>query len=803
MTHAVGTIEPGDTRAAVPIESAPTGGPPADDQPAGGPPANATAERNGASSPPGRAEAGLPASARAGEDDGPAQRPGRAAQVLCGALQFLAFVAYSTLNLLVVVWGYEWISASTGVVEFAQRSFGVGAGVFVLTATLPILLKWLLIGRWRVQEIPVWGLSYVRFWVVKTAIRANPLAVVFAGSPLYAFYLRALGADIGRGVVILSRHVPICTDLLSIGDGTLVRKDAFLACYRAHDRMIQTGPVTLGRDVFVGEFAVLDIGTSMGDGAQLGHASSLHPGQAVPAGQSWHGSPAQPGPVSYRLDGSTRHASLRRAAYSLVQILFTVLAIPTFVFGVAHVLLTFPWLAPLWDAATAHVTSGMFYVDAAILSAVLFCGALVLAFVVVMIVPRVLNLALPPGRVFPLYGLRHWLHRVVERMTNLRVFTELTGDSSFIVHYLQALGYRLRPIQQTGSNFGMAVKQENPYLSTVGTRTMVADGLSILNADYSNTAFRLSRASIGAHSFLGNNIVYPAGGRTGDNVLLATKVMVPLDGAVRENVGLLGSPCFEIPRTVLRDTDLGLDSPQELHRRLRAKDAHNLVTMALFLAVRWFYTYAVIVVIGVGVDLYRTHGLWVLAAHNIALLGVTVGYWVLVDRCLFSLQLLAPRGCSIYDHTFWGHERYWKVSTPLYRMPFDGTPLKNVLWRLVGVRLGKGVFDDGCVIAEKAFVSIGDDCTLNAGSILQCHSQEDGAFKSDRTTIGAGCTIGVGAWVHYGVTVGDEVDIAADAFVMKGEEIPPGARWGGNPARDLTKDQSTWAPVPATTGESR
>ncbi len=106
-------------------------------------------------------------------------------------------------------------------------------------------------------------------------------------------YLRALGAQIGRGVTILSRHVPVCTDLLTIGDGTVIRKDAFFTCYRAHAGVIQTGAVTLGRDVFVGEKTVLDIDTSLGDGAQLGHASSLHRGQAVPAGERWHGSPAQ------------------------------------------------------------------------------------------------------------------------------------------------------------------------------------------------------------------------------------------------------------------------------------------------------------------------------------------------------------------------------------------------------------------------------------------------------------------------------------------------------------------------------
>ena len=74
----------------------------------------------------------------------------------------------------------------------------------------------------------------------------------------------------------------------------MIRKDSSFTCYRAHDGRIQIAPVTLGRDVYVGEATVLDIGTTLGDGAQLGHTSSLHAGQAVPAGERWHGSPAEP-----------------------------------------------------------------------------------------------------------------------------------------------------------------------------------------------------------------------------------------------------------------------------------------------------------------------------------------------------------------------------------------------------------------------------------------------------------------------------------------------------------------------------
>ena len=58
--------------------------------------------------------------------------------------------------------------------------------------------------------------------------------------------------------------MPVCTDLLTIGAGTVIRKDAFLQCYRAEAGWIETGPVTIGRDVFIGEKTVLDIDSAAG-----------------------------------------------------------------------------------------------------------------------------------------------------------------------------------------------------------------------------------------------------------------------------------------------------------------------------------------------------------------------------------------------------------------------------------------------------------------------------------------------------------------------------------------------------------
>ncbi|MFJ1730032.1 Pls/PosA family non-ribosomal peptide synthetase [Streptomyces sp. NPDC088254] len=725
----------------------------------------------------------------------PPRRARNGEYVLCGALQLLFLLGYPALTTIVAVKGYEWVSAGPNPVDIYLRAVAYGIAMFLGLCCLPIMLKWLLIGRWKPQQIRVWSMAYLRFWLVKTLVQRNPMAL-FVGSPLYVLYLRALGAKVGRGAVVFSRNVPVCTDLLSIGDGAVIRKDSFFNGYRAHNGIIQTGAVSLGKDALVGEMTVLDIWTSLGDGAELGHSSSLHAGQAVPDGERWHGSPAQPTDVDCRriptMDVSTR----RRVAFTTVQLVNLLLVGTPLMFVIAILALTkVPQLVTLSAAEPVSFTSWAFYRDdALVVSAVSFFGAALVGLVFVGTVPRVLNLFIKPDKVYPLYGFHYWIHRAIARMSNSRFYLNLFGGTSYVVHYLRWLGYDLRGVRQTGSNFGEMVKQDTPFLSAVGSGTMVADGLSIINADFSNTSFRLSRVSIGAENFLGNLIAYPAQGKTGDNCLLATKVMAPVHGQVREGVGLLGAPSFEIPRSVRRDRQLEVASEDEVRRRLRAKNVYNTISMGLFLLARWLLIFLVTAFYLAAIDLWDSLGAFAFALATAGILVFTVVYNVLVDRMIIPLQALRPQGCSIYDRAFWRHERFWKVTTLGYVLLFNGTPLKNVIWRLLGVRIGRRVFDDGLRIPERTFTTIGDDCTFNVDTVVQCHSQEDGGFKSDHIVIGAGCTLGVGTLVHYGVTMGDGAVLATGSFLMKGEEMPPHARWGGNPAKKMREQSADLQP---------
>jgi non-ribosomal peptide synthetase-like protein len=702
--------------------------------------------------------------------------------VLCGTLQFLFFLGYLYVAALAIAGGYEWISAGAGAIDVYLRSVLVGGGAFLAVCAFPILAKWTLIGRWKPQQIRVWSLAYVRFWIVKTLVQRNPL-VLFAGTPLYMLYLRALGAKLGRGALIFSHRVPVCTDLLSIGDDTVIHKDTFFTCYRAEGGLIQTGAVTLGKDVVVGEASVLDIDTSMADEAQLGHTSSLHAGQSVPGGERRHGFAAQARTdVDYRGVDPIASGAARGIVYSVLQLLgILALRLPLAIGALAILIAEVPQLAALVDPGPLAFTSPTFYLAALVVSLVLFAGSSLVGLLVVLTVPRVLNLFIEPDRVYRLYGFHYGVHRAIERMTNVTFFPRVLGDSSYIVPYLRWLGYDLSQVEQTGSNFGLEVKHENPYLCTIGSGTMVADGLSIMNASFSSTSFRVSRAAIGPRNFLGNYIVYPPQGRTGDNCLLGTKAMVPLDGEVREDIGLLGSPSFEIPRSVNRDSRFDhLGRGDELRRRLGAKNKHNAVTIGLYLLAWWLFWFGATVLAWVGADLYGSVGAAAIALAGVLIFVLRVAHFSLVERLATMFRDLRPEYCSIYEPYFWWHERFWKLSwQPLI---LDGTPFKSLTWRLLGVRIGRRVFDDGCAIVEKTLVTIGDDCTLGVRSIIQPHSQEGGAFKSDRIAIGAGCTLGIASLVHYGGTMGDGAVLAPDSFLMKGEEVPPHARWGGNPA---------------------
>jgi non-ribosomal peptide synthetase-like protein len=408
-----------------------------------------------------------------------------------------------------------------------------------------------------------------------------------------------------------------------------------------------------------------------------------------------------------------------------------------------------------------------------------------LGLVFIAVLTRLGNLFIKEDKTYVRYGLHFIIFQFVNRVSNAKFYQHLFGDSSYVTGYLQWIGWNLSTVFQTGSNFGLGQKQDNPLLCKIGSGTMVSDSLKMTNARFSTTSFKLSKAAIGDRNYLGNTIHYPSDGRTGDNCLLGTKVMIPIEGELRENTGLLGSPCFEIPRMALRDQKMvaEIDEEQRL-ADLRRKNGHNIRTMGLWLLLSWLYGIFGAYLGFASLMLYGDYGIAALFLGVVAGFVLTIGYYVANEWLSLWFKRLKPLTCTIYDQRYWHVERYWKLSdsSPL-RPLFAGTPFRNIITRLRGTKMGKRVFDDGSYMSERTLTEIGDYCTLNELITIQGHSLEEGVFKSDFIKIGNGSTIGVSAFVHYGTTIGDNVILAADSFLMKGETVEADQSWMGNPAK--------------------
>ena len=69
---------------------------------------------------------------------------------------------------------------------------------------LAVVLKWVLIGRFKVGKYPLWGWFYFRWWIVTRIIDLLPTTFMRGTSMITLFY-RALGAKIGKHV-----HISTC-----------------------------------------------------------------------------------------------------------------------------------------------------------------------------------------------------------------------------------------------------------------------------------------------------------------------------------------------------------------------------------------------------------------------------------------------------------------------------------------------------------------------------------------------------------------------------------------------------------------
>ncbi len=172
----------------------------------------------------------------------------------------------------------------------------LGAGFVAAVSTT--LAKWLLVGRLRVVEHPLWSTFVWRNEVVDTfveVVAAPWFARPASGTPVLNTWLRSLGARIGRGVWCETYWLPEA-DLVSLGDGVTVNRGCVLQTHLFHDRIMRMDTVDLAAGATMGPHGVILPAASIGAGATVGPASLVMRGDRVPPASRWIGNPISPWP---------------------------------------------------------------------------------------------------------------------------------------------------------------------------------------------------------------------------------------------------------------------------------------------------------------------------------------------------------------------------------------------------------------------------------------------------------------------------------------------------------------------------
>lgn len=165
--------------------------------------------------------------------------------------------------------------------------------LIVLSAFSTRLLGWRTqeSGPWPLAEFE-WGLLNWSRYMVSTHVVRVFVGTFFRGSPVWTWYLKLNGAQIGRGVYINSLSISD-HNMLEFGDGVVIGEGVHLSGHTVEAGLVKTGRVRLGPGVTVGLGSMVGIGVEAGERCQIGALSVVPKYTRLDAGAVYAGVPVK------------------------------------------------------------------------------------------------------------------------------------------------------------------------------------------------------------------------------------------------------------------------------------------------------------------------------------------------------------------------------------------------------------------------------------------------------------------------------------------------------------------------------
>ncbi|WP_291054583.1 Pls/PosA family non-ribosomal peptide synthetase [Herbiconiux sp.] len=644
-----------------------------------------------------------------------------------------------------------WWALVIGLILFATP-FG-RMGISVLASRL--LLRGLTGG-----DYPRGGSWHLRLWLAEQ-IAHQVGAVSLAGAPWINYYARALGARIADDVDLHS--LPPITGLLTIGRGASIEPEVDLSGYWIDGDTVRVGAVRIGAGSTVGARSTLLPGARIGKRAEIEPGSSVF--GRVPSGQRWAGSPARRVGKSREWWPAERPARKTGwlVAYGTSSVAMSLLPLLAFSVGGLIVAASIEGSASLGEAVAR---SALALVPATLAAGVVLAGLVLLA-------TRLLGLGVTEG-IHAVRGRVGWQLWSTERLLDL---------SRTILFPLYSGLFTPVWLRMLGADIGRDVEASTvlliPAMTTVRDGAFLADDTLVGAYELGGGRMRVARAEIGERAFLGNSGMAAAGHTVPRDGLVAVLSSAPRKA--KAGSSWLGSPAVRLRRTVNQGDPSRTFAPPARLRVARilwelCRILPVFVTCAIGLGVL-FALAALTLTFGALVAALLS-GVVLLVAGAVAASISTVAKWALIGRIRAG------------EHPLWSGF-VWRsevsdtftemVAAPWFAQSAAGTPALVWWLRSLGARIGRGVWIDTYWLPEADLVTLADATTVNRGCVVQTHLFHDRVMSLDTVILERGATLGPHSVILPAARIAAAGTVGPASLVMRGELVPRGSRWSGNP----------------------
>ncbi len=629
---------------------------------------------------------------------------------------------------------------------------------------LTVVLARLLLAGVRPGSYPRGGPVHLRVWLAERIAEAvdGPST---AGAPWISYYARALGARVGKDVDL--HTLPPVTGMLTIGKRASVEPEVDLAGHWLDGDVFHLGHVRIDDDAVVRSRTTLLPGAHVGAGAEVTAGSAV--GGPVPAGERWAGAPAER-IGSARDDREARPPARRRWLLAYGAGSLAVAGLP--VVGVAVGLLVTVALvgrAPtLGDAVLrALVTVPLATVVAGAVYALLVVGSV-----------RLLGIGLQEGR-HPVRSRIGWQVWSTERVLDAARTLLFPLYASLVTPvWLRLLGARV------GRDTEISTVLLIPALTQIASGAFLADDTMVATYELGGGRVRIGRSKVGRRAFLGNSGMTGAGRSVPREALVAVLSAVPKKA--KRGSSWLGSPPVRLRRAATEFDEARTFRPS---RRLKVArgcwELLRLVAPMVSGAVALGVAGALLALwsaVGIGWTVLLA-GPVLIAAGAVAAVVSTIAKWAFVGR-------ITAREHPLWSSFVWRNEVQdtfvETVARPWFAEQATGTPALAVWLRSLGATIGRGTWLETYWLPEADLVTIGPGASVARGTVVQTHLFHDRVMQLDTVRLDAGATLGPHSVVLPAAGIGAGGTVGPSSLVMRGEQVPPGSRWSGNPIAPWT-----------------